>query len=158
MLDRFPSHWQFLEMTESHIPDVRKVELRSYPYPWSEGIFKDCVNSEYLCRVLYDVEENVVAYAIVSVAVEECHILNICVSDRMRGQGVARVLLRRMLQEAQKLGAVEAFLEVRPTNQAAISLYKSFGFVEIGRRKNYYPCENGREDAIAMAFDLVTNL
>ena len=158
MLDAFPDQWQFEEMTESHISAVRKVELRCYPYPWSEGIFRDCVNSDYLCRVLLDAENTLIAYAIVSVAVEECHILNICVNDGMRGQGIARLLLRRMLQEAQKFGAAEAFLEVRPSNQAAISLYKSFGFVEIGRRKNYYPSDNGREDAIAMAFDLVTNL
>ena len=154
MRDSFPADWQILDMTEDHIPLVRKVELCSYPYPWSEGVFRDCVQSGYLCKLVLDNEGVLIAYAIVSVAVGECHILNICVSNSMRGQGVSRILLRLMMAEAQHFGAEKAFLEVRPSNPVAIRLYESFGFTEIGRRKNYYPSDNGREDAIAMALPL----
>ena len=153
MFDAFPADWQILDMVEEHIPAVRNVELKAYPYPWSEGIFRDCIKDGYLCKVIFDSSGVLVAYAIVTIAVEECHLLNICVTEDCRGKGIARLLLRLVMNQANQLGAQRAFLEVRPSNPHAIQLYKTFGFIEIGRRKNYYPDTNGREDAIAMAFD-----
>ncbi|PIE42048.1 MAG: ribosomal-protein-alanine N-acetyltransferase [Gammaproteobacteria bacterium] len=141
-------------MAECHLPQVRAIEITGYPYPWSEGIFKDCINSDYLCKVVIDSSGNIVAYAIVSVAVEECHVLNICVAEAMRGQGISRWLLRYMLDTAKTCDAKEAFLEVRPSNTVAIHLYSSFGFAEVGRRNNYYANGENREDALIMAMNL----
>ncbi|MCG8672365.1 MAG: ribosomal protein S18-alanine N-acetyltransferase [Pseudomonadales bacterium] len=155
MFDALPADWQIVNMAESHLAQVRQVEIASYPFPWSEGIFKDCISGGYLCKVVLNAEGEVVAYAIVSVAVGECHILNICTSQQLRGQGIARWLLRYMLDEAITFDAKDAFLEVRPSNPAAFRLYESFGFAEVGRRRNYYPDKEGREDAIVMALSLV---
>ena len=154
MTAALPSGWQFVDMTEAHLEAVRVVELASYPFPWSEGIFRDCIKSGYLCKLIADATGKVCAYAVVSVAVGECHILNICVANALRGRGIARELLRHMLDEARDYGAQEAFLEVRPSNPVAIRLYETFGFRQIGRRKNYYPADDGREDAIVMALAL----
>lgn len=155
MFDALPAGWHIQNMTESHLPKVREIEMTGYPYPWSEGIFKDCISGGYLCKVIVNDVDEVVAYAIVSVAVEECHILNICVAKAMRGQGMSRWLLRYMLDEAQSFDAKDAFLEVRPSNPVAIRLYESYGFAEVGCRKNYYPNGDSREDAIVMALKLV---
>ncbi|MDX1694755.1 MAG: ribosomal protein S18-alanine N-acetyltransferase [Ketobacteraceae bacterium] len=154
MTDKLPPDWQILDMTESHIARVRSVELASYPFPWSEGIFRDCIASGYLCKVIEDGAGRVCAYAVVTVAVGESHILNICVDASFRERGLARYLLRHMLEEAASWGAEQVFLEVRPSNPAAIRLYETFGFREVGRRKNYYPHTEGREDAIMMALSL----
>lgn len=158
MAVELPPGWQIVDMTESHLDKVRSVELTSYPFPWSEGIFRDCIQGGYLCKLIEDESERVCAYAVVSVAVGECHILNICVDGSLRGRGIAREMLRYMLGQASLFGAEEAFLEVRPSNPAAIRLYESIGFREVGRRKNYYPDVDGREDALVMAMSLVTNL
>ena len=155
MFDALPAGWQIVNMVESHLPLVREVEVESYPFPWSEGIFKDCINGGYLCKVIENLDGEVMAYAIVSVAVGECHILNICTSLQQRGKGIARWLLRYMLDEAITFDAKDAFLEVRPSNPFALGLYESFGFVEVGRRRNYYPDKDGREDAIVMALSLI---
>ena len=154
MAAELPQGWQILDMTEAHLDKVRAVELASYAFPWSEGIFRDCIHGGYLCKLVADQDDRVCAYAVVTVAVGECHIMNICVDLALRGRGIARQLLRYMLDEARLFGAQQAFLEVRPSNPAAIRLYESFGFREVGRRRNYYPDTDGREDAIVMAMSL----
>ena len=86
-----------------------------------------------------------------SLAVKECHILNICVDPKRQGQGIGRRLLLELLSIAQAREADTAFLEVRPSNVHARSLYFSEGFNEIGNRRDYYPARFGREDAVILA-------
>lgn len=155
--DALPQGWYLGDMTEADLPAVRAVEIASYPFPWSEGIFRDCIHSGYLCKLVRDSDDLIAAYAIVSVAVEECHILNICVNPTKRGNGIARWLLRYMLAQSMDFGARDAFLEVRPSNPIAIRLYQSLGFQQVGKRKNYYPDHQGREDAQVMALPLYKN-
>lgn len=154
MFDSLPTGWQVLDMNIAHIPHVRDIEITGYPYPWSEGIFKDCIEGGYLCKVIENADSQVVAYAIVSVAAGECHLLNICIAPTEKGKGMARWLLRYILDSAVTFEAKECFLEVRPSNVPAIRLYETYGFAEVGRRKNYYPGEDGREDALVMALKL----
>jgi ribosomal-protein-alanine N-acetyltransferase len=87
-----------------------------------------------------------------SIAVGEAHLLNLCVSPQEQNQGIGRKLLEHVISVA-KSHADTMFLEVRPTNTAAIFLYESVGFNEIGVRKGYYPAKNGREDAIMFALE-----
>jgi ribosomal-protein-alanine N-acetyltransferase len=101
------------------------------------------------------VEGAVAGYGVLSVAAGEAHVLNVCVGPDHRGLGLGRFLLRRLLDIARWNGAGRVFLEVRPTNPVAQSLYRSMGFEEIGRRPKYYPAKDGREDAIVMALDLL---
>jgi len=144
---------QFQLMTEALLPAVMDIEARAYPWPWTEGMFRDSLNSGYLCHVLADAGQ-LLGYTVIYVAVGECHILNICVEPDKHGLGLGRMLLRHALECAVDLGAEQSFLEVRPTNTAAIRLYESMGYVQVGRRKDYYPAGDTREDALVYLLDL----
>ncbi|MGM0412696.1 MAG: GNAT family N-acetyltransferase, partial [Pseudomonadota bacterium] len=83
-----------------------------------------------------------------------CHILNLCTAPARRGQGLGRLLLRALLAEGRLAGAEQAFLEVRPSNTAAVALYQAEGFETVGVREAYYPAGGGREDALVLRKDL----
>lgn len=135
------------------IPEVMDVEAVAYPYPWTEGIFRDCLRVGYCCWVI-ESKGQVVAYGVMSVAAGECHILNLCVQPELQGQGLGRKMLRRLLGLGRAHNADTAFLEVRVSNRGAISLYKTENFCEVGMRRGYYPSAEGREDAVIMARSL----
>lgn len=140
-------------MSEADLEAVMQNERASYSHPWSEGIFRDCMHSGYNCWVA-ETQASVVGHGVMSVAVGETHILNICIGPQWQGRGYGRALLRHLLELSREYGALMAFLEVRPSNAAAVRLYESLGFSEVGRRRNYYPAGTGREDAIVMALGL----
>jgi ribosomal-protein-alanine N-acetyltransferase len=140
-------------MTETDVPSVGAVERAAYQFPWSEGIFRDCVRVGYECRVA-TLEHAVIAYSVMSVGAGESHILNLCVAEDFRGRGIGKRLLSYMVERAAALGMDEAFLEVRPTNSAAISLYRSLGFEQVGVRRGYYQAAGGREDAAVFRLGL----
>lgn len=140
-------------MTEADVRSVVALERAAYPFPWSEGIFRDCLRVGYCCRIV-DVADEVVAYGILSMGAGEAHILNICVRADMRCRGIGRTLLEYLLDRSRDAGMLEAFLEVRPTNTTAIRLYQSLGFDQIGVRRGYYQAVNGREDAAVLRRDL----
>ncbi len=137
-------------MVKQDLPEIMELEMDSYPFPWSNGIFSDCLRVGYECEVM-ELDELVCGYAVFSVAVDECHILNLCISKQYRGHGLGRQLLQYIIGKSQVLGAKFIYLEVRPSNHVAINLYTSFGFEEIARRREYYPSLEGREDAIMLA-------
>ena len=136
------------------VATVSTLENASYEFPWSAGIFSDCVKAGHPCWVL-SVDSVIAGYGILSMGAGEAHLLNICVDPAYRGQGLGRHLLGRLLDIARWHGAERLFLEVRPSNPLAKTLYESVGFHEIGRRPRYYPARNGREDAIVMALELL---
>ncbi len=137
-------------MTTHDLPAVMEIERCSYDFPWTEGIFHDCMRFGYSSWVT-EVDRDIIGYAVMSLAVQECHILNLCVDPKLQGQGIGRRLLMELLSIARAREADSAFLEVRPSNVQALSLYFSEGFNEIGSRRNYYPAKFGREDAIILA-------
>ena len=141
-------------MREDDLDEVMRIELRAYPFPWTAGIFRDCLSAAYPARVLH-VDERVVGYGVLSVAADEAHILNVCIDPAEQGHGYGRRLLRALVSIAHGHGAQRIFLEVRPSNPHAIALYHDEGFNEIGRRPRYYPAHEGREDAIVMAMELL---
>lgn len=140
-------------MRMQDLPAVVALERVSYDFPWTEGIFSDCLRAGHPCWALW-VDGQLSGYGILSVAAGEAHVLNICIDPARRGEGLGRHLLRRLLDIARWNGAVRVFLEVRPSNPLAKALYESIGFNEIGRRPRYYPARDGREDAIVMALEL----
>lgn len=141
-------------MREDDLDTVMRIELRAYPFPWTVGIFRDCLRAGYPAWVLVD-EGRIIGYGVVSVAAAEAHVLNVCIDPESQGRGHGRRLLRALVRAAQGQGAQRVFLEVRPSNPNAIALYHDEGFNEIGRRPRYYPAHNGREDAIVMARELL---
>ena len=132
---------------------VAHVEAEAYEFPWTPGIFRDCLRAGYECWVLAQADAQI-GYAVLSVAAGEAHLLNVCVARGHEGHGHGTRLVRRMIDLARWHHADRMFLEVRPSNTRAIKLYDHIGFNEIGRRPNYYPAKRGREDAIVMAIEL----
>ena len=141
-------------MREDDLDAVMQIEARAYPFPWTRGIFRDCLRAGYPAWVL-DEDGMLAGYGLLSIAAGEAHILNVCAAPEAQGKGHGRRLVRTLLQQARGRGAQRVFLEVRPSNKAAIALYHAQGFNEIGRRPRYYPAANGREDAIVMALELL---
>ena len=137
-------------MRPEDVGEVIAVEHSAYTHPWSEGILRDCLRVGYSCWVC-ELGDAIVGHAVMSVAIGEAHLLNICVGPRWQGRGVGRRLLRRLLRIARERNADTMFLEVRASNVGARGLYESEGFGEIGRRRDYYPADRGREDAIVYA-------
>ena len=144
----------FRAMRVADLEAISRIELTAYPYPWTYGIFRDCLASGYECWVLERSGE-LIGYGVLSVAVGEAHILNICIAPTEQSRGHGRRVLARLLDLARWHRAERVFLEVRPSNTSAIALYDSAGFNEIGRRPNYYPGKRGREDALVMAIELL---
>jgi len=140
-------------MARSDLATVFAIEQASYPFPWTRGILADCLRVGYHCRVL-TVDREIASYAIVTQAMEEAHLLNLCVAETYRRQGFARTMLSHLIDEVSLDGITRMFLEVRPSNPAAVELYRSSGFRKIGRRPGYYPAEDGREDALVMVCHL----
>jgi len=149
-----PDDVKLRPMEPDDVDAVMEVELSAYPYPWTAGIFRDCLQVGYCCWVA-EQGELLVGYGVMSVAAGESHILNLCVSPPCQGRGVGRRLLGHLLRLAKVHGADLALLEVRPSNLSAISLYESEGFNQFGVRRNYYPADRGREDALMMAKSLL---
>jgi len=143
------------QMTDADIPDVVAIERGSYQFPWSEGIFRDCLRVGYVCRSVLH-EGHVIGYGIMSFGAGEMHILNLCVLETLRGRGVGRTLLQYLLSRGAAAGMHEAYLEVRPSNTAAIRLYLALGFEQVGMRRGYYQAVNGREDALVYRLELGT--
>ena len=141
-------------MTESDLDDVLAIEAVAFPRPWSRSNFLDELNSPHsFPLVVFDQEGTLAGYICPMLLLDEGHILNVAVRNEYRGHGLGRLLVTRVLRECRDRGAEFVSLEVRPSNTAAISLYRGLGFVETGLRKRYY--ENG-EDAILMEC-LITN-
>jgi ribosomal-protein-alanine N-acetyltransferase len=141
-------------MREADLDAVMAIERRAYPFPWTHGIFRDCLRADYPAWVLHD-GGCIIGYGVLSVAAGEAHVLNVCIDPQCQGHGHGRWLLRSLVRIARGHGAQRLFLEVRPSNPQAIALYFDEGFNEIGRRPRYYPAHAGREDAIVMAIELL---
>jgi ribosomal-protein-alanine N-acetyltransferase len=142
-------------MRDADVPEVVAIERSSYQFPWSEGIFRDCLRVGYTCRVA-TLGRQVTGYGVMSVGAGEAHILNLCVREAFRCRGLGARLLTLMIERAAAAGMKEAFLEVRPSNTAAIRLYLANGFEQVGMRRGYYQAVGGREDAAVLRLALRT--
>ncbi|MDA3933060.1 MAG: ribosomal protein S18-alanine N-acetyltransferase [Gammaproteobacteria bacterium] len=138
------------------LDEVLDNDIAAYDYPWTRGIFSDCMQVGYYCRVL-ELGDTVIGHLIISVQADEAHLLNVCVHPDWQGRGYGLSLLLHGMRAAFGAGAQRMYLEVRAGNLAAIRLYQSQGFSVVGRRSNYYQCfnpitaEEQREDALVMA-------
>jgi len=143
-------HIQIRTMRPADLQAVAEVEIASYQFPWTLGIFRDCLLAGYQSLVL-DASGNISGYCIMSIAAGEAHLLNLCIHPSCQRLGFGRRLLVEALERAREVGVETVFLEVRPSNRIAIGLYRSLGFRLIGRRPSYYQADHGREDAVIFA-------
>ena len=143
-------------MEAEDVPDVMVVEHLAYPQPWNEKVMRDCLRVNHYHAWVLEIDKAIKGYLFLSIVAGEMHILNICVHPELQGQGWGRDVLHRAFDLASNTyNANMCFLEVRPSNKAAMALYESEGFSEIGTRKNYYPADQGREDALVMAKSII---
>jgi ribosomal-protein-alanine N-acetyltransferase len=142
------------DMTHEDLSMVSDIERRSYEFPWSHGVFRDCLLAGYQNIVLLRADA-VAGYGVLSVAAGEAHILNICVHPDYRSRGYGEKLLDEMLFRARTASVRQIFLEVRPSNERAIALYRKKGFHQVANRPAYYQAHGGREDAAVLAKKLV---
>ncbi|MGH8084231.1 MAG: ribosomal protein S18-alanine N-acetyltransferase [Lysobacter sp.] len=141
-------------MRETDLAEVHALEIRAYEFPWTSGIFHDCLRANYPAWVL-QIDGRIGGYFLMSIAAGEAHVLNVCVAPELQGRGHGRTLLHALLKIARARRVDRVFLEVRPSNVGAVALYDAEGFNEIGRRPRYYPAREGREDALVMALELL---
>jgi len=138
-------------MTRLDLDDVEAIEVAAYPFPWTRGNFEDALDSGYTGLCVRDAQGHLQAYSVLMPVIDEVHLLNLCVAPALQGRGLGAALLAWSVASAHTSGFASMLLEVRPSNGAALALYRRAGFVEIGRRKHYYPAPQGRrEDALVM--------
>ena len=142
------------EMNHDDVSMVSDIERRSYEFPWSHGVFRDCMLAGYQNIVLVR-DDTVAGYGVLSIAAGEAHILNICVDPDYRSHGYGEKLLDELLFRARAASVRTIFLEVRPSNERAIALYRKKGFHQVANRPAYYQANEGREDAAVLAKKLV---
>jgi ribosomal-protein-alanine N-acetyltransferase len=130
--------------------ELFELEREVNAFPWSRQQFIDSLTGDDFG---WAIERGgaVVGFALFSQVLDEATLLNILVRPSCRRQGLARQLLMTALPALAARGARRCLLEVRAGNGAAIALYRSLGFRPDGRRRDYYPAANGREDALLMS-------
>ncbi len=137
-------------MTDADLDWVVANESDLHAFPWTRGNFIDALTAGYSTYILRS-DDTPVAYSVMLVVLDEAHLLNISVVRPAQRRGHANFMLCHLFEDARSHGAAQMFLEVRPSNEAALALYRRHGFEAVGRRKRYYPAPNGtREDAIVM--------
>ena len=136
-------------MGHDDLSQVSDIERRSYEFPWSHGVFRDCLLAGYNCVVL-ERGDQIAGYAILSVAAGDAHILNLCVDPHYCKLGYGTRLLEATLARARLADVNQILLEVRPSNAGALALYRKKGFQHIANRPSYYQARDGREDAAVL--------
>ena len=140
-------------MRPEDLDEVLDIERASFSMPWSRGAFLYEMQQNRVARCWVMREDGrTIGYLCLWEIADELHITNVAVDPRCRRQGVGRMLLRGVLEDARERRLRLVVLEVRPSNAEARSLYEGFGFRVIGRRHGYY-YDTG-EDALVMEADL----
>lgn len=140
-------------MQTADLDAVMRIERKIYVHPWTRGNFRDSLNAGYSCWI-YQFAQSIVGYAVMMVAADEAHLLNLSIAAMWQRQGWGKKLLQQVLDLARQHRARVMLLEVRPSNVAALGLYQSFGFKRIALRRGYYPAGPVREDAILLELRL----
>ena len=128
---------------------VAAIENATFARPWSRESFRQELERNVAARYLVaEADGQVIGYAGAWIILDESHITNIAIAEEWRGRGIGRKLTEGLMQMLSNLGAAYATLEVRVSNLRAQELYRSLGFVSVGKRKRYY--EDNNEDAYLM--------
>jgi ribosomal-protein-alanine N-acetyltransferase len=134
---------------------IFEIEQIAYPFPWTRGIFVDCMRVGYACFGL-QIGKDLAGYTILSAAAGEAHLLNLCIHPDWQHRGYGSLLLEYAINHFARLENHAIFLEVRAGNMRAANLYENRGFKVIGQRPGYYSAGQRREDAIVMRLTLGT--
>lgn len=137
------------QMTVDDVVPVAAIEARAAGFPWPPSQFVDSYTNKNFCLVLEE-EDRLLGFAIFSIVLDEANLLNIAVNPIAQGRGFGRALLVKGIEHLISRNVGKCFLEVRVGNTSAQNLYLSLGFQKVGERRDYYPAQGGREDALVM--------
>ena len=145
---------RIIPMTKEHIPKIAELEKICFSQPWTENNLEEELDNHiaHFFTAVNDKDE-IVGYMGSCVVCESCYISDIAVFPDYRRKGIGRALLETTFRMAHNEGAESVSLEVRPSNTAAIALYSSMGFEEVGLRKNFY--RDPVEDALILTCDKI---
>lgn len=143
----------YRKMIDTDLDIVTEAEGRSHAFPWTRGNLADSLIAGHGAWLATE-NEKMIGYAILMQVVDEVHLLNITVLPEFQRYGRGGLLLNFLFDQARLKACTRMLLEVRSGNVSGLGLYRRHGFAEIGRRHDYYPAQDGREDAIVMACDL----
>ncbi len=132
---------------EKDLKTLSEMESRCFSDPWTKEMLADVLRYPFYNSFLAEEGGQVCGYACLISLFEDAEVANVAVDVPFRGRGIGKALMDAMHERARSLGATQCLLEVRVSNVAAIGLYKKYGYVRYGVRKNYY--EDG-EDAFVM--------
>ena len=135
-------------MQESHVPQIAKIEQLCFNDPWSENSIASELNNRLSLWLVAVEDECVIGYVGSQTVIGETDMMNIAVHPDYRKKGIGTALILELIDALKTRGSHSLMLEVRSSNSSAISVYKNLGFLEVGRRKNYY--RNPKEDALIM--------
>lgn len=131
---------------------LREVEIQGFMSPWGEeALSQEIRNQNRTCYLVGEISGQIVAYAGLWVIFDEGHITRIVVDPKFRRQGIARELVKALMEKGSSLGCERFTLEVRSSNKEAIGLYSDIGFEQVGIRSGYY--EEEEEDALIMWYN-----
>lgn len=134
---------------EKDIKPMAQMDILCFSAPWSEESFRNEIKENRMAfYIVAEIGGRMAGYAGLWCIVDEGHITNVAVHPEFRRRGIGEALVSVLLAHTIQNGIHSHTLEVRASNEAAISLYTKFGFVPAGLRKNYY--EDNGEDAIIM--------
>lgn len=136
------------KMTEQDLDRLMVIENESFSLPWSRQSYEAELLNQYSTYLVCDWEGEVAGYVGMWTLFEEAHITNVAVAPEFRGRGIGAALMAEEEKIAQVKKADRILLEVRPSNAAAVAMYKGMGYIPTGLRKEYY--SDNQEDALVM--------
>jgi len=142
------SNVEIIPFEEYCIGDIVNISIMSFPIAWTKEAFLNELSNKFARYVVAVKDDVIIGYGGMWVILDEAHVTNIAVHPEYRGIGAGALIVETLLDICRYEKATSITLEVRKSNEAAQSLYKKYGFVEEGLRKNYY--EDNREDAVIM--------
>ena len=152
LLERSLPPYEAAAMRVPDLTEVMAAERQAYPVPGTHGNFVDSLAAGYPAEVLRGTRAELLGYWVAMPGADEMHLLNITVVPSWQGRGLAIVMLDRLIAECRRRGLTQLWLEVRVGNGRAREVYRRYGFAEVGRRRAYYPVQDGpREDAVLMS-------
>ena len=143
---------EFVFMRDDHLEQIAEIEKQCFSDPWSLNSIRYELDNPLSMWIIAEENGVVAGYVGSQSVMGEADMMNLAVVPSYRRQGIGRQLVERLVNELKKNDVHLLFLEVRVTNEPAIELYHSLGFVQVGRRPNYY--SHPKEDALILRKEL----
>jgi len=135
-------------MLETDIPEINRLEKQIFTDPWPPSAFRDIFVNDKIKTLVVEIDKEIVAYAVYTIGFGESRLANMAVIQNYRRKSIAKILLSNIFKILKEADCEYIFLDVRPSNLAAINLYKKFGFTELYQKPNYY--HSPKEDVLVM--------